>query len=411
MSRSPIPLPEFEPSARPVDEAVTLPPGAYTSPEFYEFEQRAVWDHAWMCVGRGDEIPNPGDYFTAELAGGERVIVARNSEGEINVMSEVCQHRGMCITAPPKRDRDEWFEEVPHCSGNTRTFKCPYHWWIYDLDGQLIGAPDMNHREDFTRSDIKLPHLAVEMWQGFIFANYDHSAPPLGPTMGKADKILENYHMEDMVSTRHEALNAMPFNWKLMVENFMEGYHNDRLHHDLYDLQRGDDPENENMTKGHLGFDYEAGDGVLIGTARTAFRDRGLNPTQRAFFPPIDTLTEDEHWQMVFMFVPPTLLVGLNTDSAFWFTVTPTGPETLNMTMNYVHPRSSKDMKLFEPLFQQQILGVENFNDEDLPANTATQLGLRSRYAPRGKLAKGDIFLAQFNQWLLERFKAAEEGR
>lgn len=408
MSKSPIPLNEFESSAVALDQAVTLPPAAYTSAEFYEFEQRAIWDHAWMCVGRTDQIPNPGDYFTTELAGGERVIVDRNADGEIVVMSEVCQHRGMCITAPEKRDRDDWFAEVPHSEGNTRTFKCPYHWWIYDLNGQLIGAPDMNHREDFKRSEIRLPNLKVEVWQGFIFANYDHDAPALAPTMGKADKILENYHFEDLVSTPHEEIKNMSFNWKLMVENFMEGYHNDRLHHDLYDLSLGDDSENENMTKGHLGFDYEEGEGVLIGTARTAFKDRGLNPTQRGFFPPIDTLTDEEHWQMIFMFVPPTLLVGVSTDSAFWFTVTPTGPETLNMKMNYVHPKSSKEMKLFGPLFAQQVLGVENFNDEDLPANTATQIGLKSRFAPRGKLAKGDIFLAQFNQWLLERFKAEE---
>ncbi len=409
MNRSPLPLEAFEASAVELDKAVTLPPKAYTDPAFYEFEQRAIWDHSWMCVGRADQIPNPGDYFTTTLAGGEKVIVARNAGGEINVMSEVCQHRGMCITAPPGRPRDEWFEPPPEASGNTRTFRCPYHWWIYDLDGQLVGAPDMNHRDDFERSDIRLPRLEVEMWQGFIFANFDADAPALAPTLGKADKILANYHLDEMVSTPPEILEGMPFNWKLMVENFMEGYHNDRLHHDLYDLSLGDDPDNESMTKGHLGFDYEPGEGVLIGTARTAHKDRGLNATQRGFFPPIDTLTDDEHWQMVFMFVPPTLLVGLSTDSAFWFLVTPTGPETLNMSMSYVHPRSSRDLKMFDHLFSLQEAAVQLFNDQDLPANTATQIGLRSRFAPRGKLAKGDIFLAQFNHWLLERYRA-EEG-
>lgn len=148
---------------------------------------------------------------------------------------------------------------------------------------------------------------------------------------------------------------------------------------------------------------------MLIGTAHTAFKDRGLNATQRGFFPPVETLTADERWQMVFMFVPPTLLVGLSTDSAFWFLVTPTGPETHNLSMSYVHPRSTTEMKMFQHLFQLQEAAVQLFNDQDLPANTATQIGLRSRFAPRGKLARGDIFLAQFNHWLLERYKA-EEG-
>jgi phenylpropionate dioxygenase-like ring-hydroxylating dioxygenase large terminal subunit len=407
---SPIPLEQFAASATSLGTAVTLPPAAYTSADFFAFEMGAVWDHSWMCVGRADQVPNPGDYFTATLAGGERVIVVRNNDGDINVMSEVCQHRGMCITAPVKRPRGEWFDDVPSACGTTRNFKCPYHWWIYDLDGKLIGAPDMSHRDDFERSSVRLPQLAVELWQGFVFANFDHDAAPLGPTLLKADKILANYHFEAMVSSQDERLVGMPFNWKLMVENFMEGYHNDRLHHDLYDLSVGDDPANERMTKGHLGFDYEEGDGVLIGTARTAFKDRGLNPTQRGLFPAIETLTEDERWQMVFMFVPPSLLVGISTDSAFWFVVTPTGPETLDMTMSYVHPRATTEMKLFEQLKSAQLAGVELFNDEDLPANTATQVGLRSRFAPRGALAQGDIFLAQFNMWLLERYRAAEEA-
>jgi phenylpropionate dioxygenase-like ring-hydroxylating dioxygenase large terminal subunit len=409
VNRSPLPLEAFEASAVELDKAVTLPPKAYTDPAFYEFEQRAIWDHSWMCVGRVDRIPNPGDYFTTTLVGEEKVIVVRNPAGEINVMSEVCQHRGMCITAPPSRPREEWLEPPPEAAGNTRTFKCPYHWWIYDLDGKLVGAPDMNHREDFERSDIVLPQLGVEVWQGFIFANFDTGAAPLGPTLQKADKILANYHVEDMVSTPVEVIENLPFNWKLMVENFMEGYHNDRLHHDLYDLSLADDTENEKMTKGHLGFDYEPGEGVLIGTARTAFKDRGLNATQRGFFPPVETLTADERWQMVFMFVPPTLLVGLSTDSAFWFLVTPTGPETHNLSMSYVHPLSTTEMKMFDHLFALQEAAVQLFNDQDLPANTATQIGLRSRFAPRGKLARGDIFLAQFNGWLLERYKA-EEG-
>jgi len=402
--RSPISLHEFESSITTPETAVTLPAGAYTSQAFYEFELRAVWDHSWICVGRADEIPNPGDYFTTELAGGERVIVVRNNNGEINVMSEVCQHRGMCITAPPKRPEDEWFDDVPASRGNTRNFKCPYHWWVYDLDGRLIGAPDMNHRTHFERSEIALPKLATEVWQGFLFVNFDLQAAPLGPTMQKADKILTNYHLEDMVAIHHGTVTGMRFNWKLMVENFMEGYHNDRLHHDLYDLSMGDDPKRESITKGHIGFTFDDTDGVLIGTARTAFKDRGLNPTQRGLFPPVDTLTDDEHWQMVYMFVPPNLLVGLSTDSAFWFLVHPQGPERTTMQMSYIHPRSTRELKLFEKLFAAQVAGVKNFNDEDMPANTATQVGLRSRFAPRGALAKGDLFLTQFNQWLYARY-------
>ena len=70
-----------------------------------------------------------------------------------------------------------------------------------------------------------------------------------------------------------------------MVENFMEGYHNNRLHHDLYDVERGDDPDGEGVLGGHMDFEYRPGDGIIAGRATTSFRDRGLNPTQRATVP------------------------------------------------------------------------------------------------------------------------------
>ena len=405
---SPIPLAEFEASAAGVDRAVTLPPGAYTRADFHEFELAAVFERSWLCVGRADEVPEPGDYFTATLPGRERVIVVRDRGGGINVMSSVCQHRGMCVTAPAKQARGSWLDEPGEQRGSVRTFRCPYHWWTYGLDGRLLGAPDMDYRPGFDKGGIRLPALASETWNGFVFANFDPDAEPLAPRLAKATELLANYRLDEMVSTPWDILADLPFNWKIMVENFMEGYHNDRLHQDLYDLDRGDDPETENLTAGHMSFEYEPGSGVIAGWGRTACRDRGLNPTQRGLFPPIATLTDEERWHMCYVCVPPSLLLGVSTDSAFWFVVTPTGPETLTLSMSFVFPRPTTEMKLFDQLFRQHVDGVNLFNDEDMPANIATQRGLRSRYAPRGPLARGDLFLAQFNTWLLERYRAAE---
>jgi phenylpropionate dioxygenase-like ring-hydroxylating dioxygenase large terminal subunit len=406
----PISLAEFDASVTHIDKAVTLPPAAYTDTDFYEFERAAVFDRSWLCVGRLDEIPNEGDFFTTTLPGEEKVIVTRGRSNEVHVISAVCQHRGMCVTAPVKRDRSSWRVEPGEQRGNTRTFRCPYHWWTYGLDGQLLGAPDMSHREDFTRSDFRLPALSTELWNGFIFANFDADAEPLGPSLVKATDLLANYHLEDMVSTPRDVLQDLPFNWKLMVENFMEGYHNDRLHHDLYDLGQGDNPGVETLTSGHMSFEFKPGSGVIAGWGRTAHRDRGLNPTQRGLFPPIETLTDEERWHMCYVCVPPSLLLGVSTDSAFWFVVTPTAAGTLTLSMSFVFPRATTEMRLFDQIFRQHVAGVDLFNDEDLPANIATQIGLQSRFAPRGPLAKGDLFLAQFNLWLLERYRAAEKG-
>jgi phenylpropionate dioxygenase-like ring-hydroxylating dioxygenase large terminal subunit len=405
--RSPISLDVFEPSTVEPADAVGLPPDAYTDPEFFHFEVEATFGHEWMCIGRVDQIPNAGDFFTTTLAGGEQVIVDRTADGRINVMTTVCQHRGMCITAPAERPKGEWLELPPDVSGNTRTFRCPYHWWIYDLEGKLLGAPEMHERTSFNRADFGLPTLGVEVWNGFIFANFDKNAAPLAPRLQKLTKILENYHLEDMVSTEPETLVDLPYNWKIMVENFMEGYHNNRLHNTLYDIEKGDAPTKETMLSG-IFTEYEPGDGAIAGAGVTAHRDRGLNPTQRALFPPIDTLTEEERWHMVYAYVPPSLLLGVSTDSAFWFLVTPRTADTFTLQMSYVFPRPTMELRLFSHLFQQHVAGVEFFNSQDLPANIAVQVGMHSRYAPRGPLSRQDNFLVQFNQWLLERYREAD---
>jgi phenylpropionate dioxygenase-like ring-hydroxylating dioxygenase large terminal subunit len=408
MPRSPVPLEEFDASTVAAADAVGLPPAAYTDPDFFAFEVDAVFGREWMCIGRVDQIPNPGDFFTTTLAGGEHVIVDRTADGRVNVMSSVCQHRGMCVTAPAQRSKEEWLTKPPDVSGNTRTFRCPYHWWIYDLEGKLLGAPEMHERTSFERSNFGLPALGAAVWNGFIFANFDSNAAPLAPRLSKLTKILENYHLEDMVSTPPEILADVPYNWKIMVENFMEGYHNNRLHHTLYDIERGDAPDSETMLSG-IFTEYEPGDGAISGAGVTAHRDRGLNPTQRALFPPIDTLTDEERWHMVYAYVPPSLLLGVSTDSAFWFLVTPRTADTFTLQMSYVFPRSTREMKLFSQLFSAHVAGVELFNGQDLPANIAVQEGMHSRYAPRGPLSRQDIFLVQFNQWLLERYRAADE--
>lgn len=247
------------------------------------------------------------------------------------------------------------------------------------------------------------------MWNGFIFANFDTDAEPLGPSLAKATDLLANYHLEEMVSAPRDVLQDLPFNWKFMVENFMEGYHNDRLHHDLYDLVQGDDPGAETLTSSHMSFEFEPGSGVIAGWGRTAHRDRGLNPTQRSLFPPIETLTDEERWHMCYVCVPPSLLLGVSTDSAFWFVVTPTAAGTITLLLSFVFPRATTEMRLFDQIFRQHMAGVDLFDEEDLPANIATQIGLQSRFA-QGPLAKGDLFLAQFNSWLLERYRAAEKS-
>ena len=124
----------------PLNQSRHLPGHIYTSPEILALEKERVFMKDWLCMGRVEEIENPGDYMTFRVVG-EPVIVVRNEAGDINAMSNVCRHRGV---------------EVVSGEGNLKEFSCPYHGWTYDLRGQLIGAPYMKEAEGFDPQTCRL---------------------------------------------------------------------------------------------------------------------------------------------------------------------------------------------------------------------------------------------------------------
>ena len=368
---------------------------------FFDFEMEAVFTKEWICLGRADMVANPGDYYTMTVLG-EPLIIARNSEGDINVLSAVCRHRGMVITAPADRPEPEWTAEPPETKGNCRTFRCPYHWWTYDLDGRLVGAPAMDRTAGFEKADYCLPSLRVELWKGFVFVNLDGKADPLAPRLQGLETFLANYEVEQMATVEPFTVPDLPFNWKVMVENFMEGYHPDRLHAPIHSWAPSD---------GIHYYSYDDNSAALYGYMESIHADGGFNPTYKALFPPIAGLTAEERSRVPFVYVPPTLLLGFQSDSAFWFVVQPTSADSHTLSMAYIFPPSTLELPQFGELLGAAISGVGLFNNRDLPTNTAIQKGLHSRWASRGRYSWQEEVLSQFNRWLVRRYRAHAEGQ
>jgi phenylpropionate dioxygenase-like ring-hydroxylating dioxygenase large terminal subunit len=395
---SPIPLDSLSRSRGTFESAIGLPPAVYSDAEFHQFELQAVFGSEWLCVGRVEQLTNVGDFISTKRAG-EPIIVVRSSDNELSAMSAVCQHRGMCVTAEVDRGDDDVLEPVQLESGNTRRFRCPYHWWTYGLDGALLGAPEMDRTTGFDSEAAGLPPIAVEAWQGFVFVNFDINASPLGPSLRKLDEVLQNHHLDELITVDPVVIPDVPFNWKIMVENFMEMYHNSRLHRGIHDFAPSSAAWYE---------DYEPGDGALFGFTGTREPDGGFNPTYKALFPPLPDTTDDERKRVIFAFVAPSLLLGVQSDSAFWFTVDPTGPESHDLGMAYLFPKSTIEMDMFDHLLESAIQGVGHFNRQDLPTNVATQAGMKSRFAPRGNYSWQEGVLPHFNTWLVERYENAD---
>jgi phenylpropionate dioxygenase-like ring-hydroxylating dioxygenase large terminal subunit len=369
-------------SIEDVSMASTLPSELYTSADVLAFETETLYMKEWLCVGRAERIPNVGDWFTVTIVD-EPLIIARNKAGDVCAMSAVCQHRAMTVCEG---------------EGNNTTFKCPYHHWTYGLDGRLLGAPAMERTEAFNKADFGLPQLKVEEWLGFVFVNFDADAAPLAPTLERYTPFLDNYDLANAVCPGTFTLEGMPWNWKVMFENFNDGYHANRLHEFVQDFCPS------NMSEFPVPWDDDSN--VIFRTGGYTHIDGGFNATHRVIMDVFPDLTDEERTRSTFALMPPTLCFGTAPDQCFFFLIRPTGPETIDVEIGYIfHPSALED-----PLFEQKMAlsdaGVQVFVDQDQDATTKVQRGLRSRFAPRGRYSWQEESHIQFNRWLVQRYRA-----
>jgi phenylpropionate dioxygenase-like ring-hydroxylating dioxygenase large terminal subunit len=374
-------LDSFEASVRGVNRSRLLPPMVYTSDEFYEFERDAIFGRDWLCVGRADEIPQPGDYMTITIAD-EPLLVVRDKSGEIRVLCNVCRHRGMVLAEG---------------RGNVKSFLCQYHHWVYATDGRLIGCPEMDRAAGFEKAQNGLPEFKVEVWNGFIFTSFDPQAPPLAPTLHKAAELLANYRLDSAVTVDGGELCDLAWNWKVMLENFNDPYHASRLHGSLQTFapsHMNDFPE------------WDDDDNAIFRVQHFTHIDGSFNPSQRALLPVFPHLTEEERRRGSFMLMPPTLGLAIVPDEVAYFIISPRGPGMIDIRIGYCFDRAAREHPLFDYLFQQAKDGVNNFNVQDVHADAQVQKGLRSRFAPRGPYSWQEEPLQQFNRWLVRRYRA-----
>jgi phenylpropionate dioxygenase-like ring-hydroxylating dioxygenase large terminal subunit len=190
----------------------------YRNPDRFEQERTLVLRNVWLIAGRATEIPAAGDWLLYE-GHGETVVVARQPDGTVAGFHNVCQHRGSRLT------RGE-------TSGCARRFTCPWHGWVYDTTGDLVGVPD---RDDFDPSHLeglRAPEVAADEWGGWVWVNLaGDESPPLLDWIGPeilAD--LGQFRMDDMI-LHDKLIYDLPVNYKAIVDGFNEVYHATELHH------------------------------------------------------------------------------------------------------------------------------------------------------------------------------------
>ncbi len=203
----------------PIEEASGLPRAAFLSDEWLALEQERVFGRNWVFAGAAAEIPEPGDMKPVEIAGAPLVMV-RDATGIVRGFHNFCRHRGAQIVAKP---------------GAGKVFKCPYHLWTYGLDGKLrsrphfVGANQHERFEDGGGPRLDLVPVRTEVWNGCTFVNLDGTAPSVEQWLAPLTRRTAAYDFS-AIRWAGKIEFDIAANWKLVYENYMEGYHVFALH-------------------------------------------------------------------------------------------------------------------------------------------------------------------------------------
>jgi phenylpropionate dioxygenase-like ring-hydroxylating dioxygenase large terminal subunit len=283
----------------PFDSARAMPKSVYTSPEFVKLEEKHIFAADWLCAGRAEALPNPGDYLTMIIAG-EPVVVLRDRDNQIRAMSNVCRHR-MSVLLEGR--------------GTTRAIVCPCHSWTYNLDGSLRGAPAMEMNKSFCKEAMGLPAIRCVVWQGWIMVTLNPDAPSPDERLKGVRDLIPALDMSTYTETYRETFRWAT-NWKVLAENFMESYHLPMCHRGTI----GGASKLEEMVcpEGTDAFNYHwilKDDKVPLALAH----------------PSNTTLKGDDRSKTWLLAIYPSLLITL-TPGYFWYlSLTPDGPGHVNV--------------------------------------------------------------------------------
>jgi choline monooxygenase len=206
----------FEPQ---LARASTIPARWYTDPSMLDRERRQVFGRTWQAVGRADAVAAPESYLAGEITG-EPVLVTRDAAGTLRAFANVCRHRGSVL--------------AEGC-GSAATIRCPYHAWTYSLDGKLHGQPEFEGVENWDRSHVCLPQFQVAACGPFIFVNQDPQAPVLAEVLAAIpQEAAEIGCRMDRLRFSARRDYVIECNWKVYVDNYLEGYHLPAAHPSLF---------------------------------------------------------------------------------------------------------------------------------------------------------------------------------
>jgi Rieske 2Fe-2S family protein len=368
----PIDLAAVAAALAPFGRSVTLPAIAYTSPELFEWEQRHLFETTWVCVGRSADLARPGDR-TAVGVGTDGVVLVRDERGALRAFFNVCRHRGHQVVEPGPGTMTVT---------NAPTIRCPYHAWVYGLDGCLRGAADFGGVPGFDVANYRLSAVPAAEWHGWAFVNLSGDASPFDRYVGRVHGGVDPYEPERLVTAaRHDYV--VRANWKLIVENYHECYHCSSIH-----------PELCRVSPPASGVNLEP-DGAWVGGIMELADDAvTMSLDGRTGGTMLPGLSSEQRRQVLYVGLFPNLLISLHPDYVLTHLLTPLGPGETRVECAWLFEPEAVERSGFDPSYAVEFWDLTN--RQDWHACESVQRGMASRGHRPGPLSPREDAVYRF---------------
>lgn len=367
MSPPGLAIADLEAVLAPFGESALLPAAAYLEPDVFAWERQHFFDAGWVCVGRVDDLAEPGAQ-RAVACGTGSVLLVRGHDGEVRGFANICRHRG---------------HELLVCGASTSrgVVQCPYHAWSYELGGDLRLAPRAGAGID--PGELGLVPVRTHQWQGWVFVNADGKAPDFPEHLGALDELVRPW---DPASLRVGASRVyeLAANWKLGCENYHECYHCPLIH-----------PEICRVTIASSGDNYRYEPGAFVGgTMAISEGASTMSFSGRLAGRVRPGLSDEQRRQVVYVQLFPNLMMALHPDYVLTHRIEPLGPTSTRIECQWLFDPAALADPGFDPTEAVELWDLTNRQDWD--AVESVQRGIASPWYRPGVLAHDEDAVYQF---------------
>ena len=361
-----------------------LPASAYFDAEHYAAEMRRIWHRNWIYVGRSSELSGPRSFRTFEL-GDQRLLLVRDDRGTLRGFHNTCRHRGALLC------------REGHGTLRSSAIICPYHAWVYDLEGALLRTSSKIDARGFDVADYPLYPVQLQEWRGFVFVALSSSPPPFERLFDLPLERFDAWPLEDL-RVAHVLQKTISCNWKVFWENYNECLHCPSVHPQLSALvpiygrgllEERDDPQ----WRSHAGDADPRFKGGLRAGAQSWTVDGALSGH---VFPKVSA--EDRKLGAVYLTGLPSIFLVGHADYVRVVRLRPLGPELTELTVEYLFSAAS----IADPTLDiaNAVAFTNKVMTEDAEVCELNQGGLRSAAHVSGVVMPEEYVIKQFHDWV-----------